>query len=201
KARKEAEDAWDGEVPEDGEEEDDEGQINAQIARVVEGWADTGREEDIRIRASALSILGTAIETNIAGVGATVTSTAVDCVLAILKLEKSLERAILRRAAVLVIMSVVKAIDGAEERGQQLGFGFAGENLAEVITVLRYVEVTDTDGVVVGHVKAAIESLEAWQQKSLLGSLRTREVSGMGFSLNGPLMGERKRNVKIEELS
>lgn len=201
KARKEAEDAWGGEIPGEGEEEDDEGQINAQITRVVEGWADTGREEDIRIRTSALSILGTAIETNIAGVGAAVTSTAVDCVLAILKLEKRVERAILRRAAVMVIMSVVKAIDGTEERGQQLGFGFAGENLAEVITVLRYVEVTDTDDVVVGHVKAVIESLEAWQQKSLLGSSRTRAVPEMVFSLNGPLIGETKRGAKIEELS
>lgn len=202
KARKEAEDAWDGEVPGEGEEEDDdEGKMNAHIARVVEGWADTGREEDIRLRASALSILGTAIETNIAGVGATVTSTAVDCVLAILKLERSVERAILRRAAIMVIMSVVKAIDGAEERGQQLGFGFAGENLAEVVTVLRYVEVTDTDEVVVGHVRAVIESLEAWQQKSLLGSGRTREGSEMGISLNGDLVGGTKRSVKIEELT
>ncbi|KAL8931094.1 MAG: hypothetical protein Q9208_000197 [Pyrenodesmia sp. 3 TL-2023] len=204
KARKEAEDAWDGEIPGEGEgEEDDEGQITAHIARVVEGWADTGREEDIRIRTSALSILGTAIETNIAGVGATITSTAIDCVLAILKLEKSVERAILRRAAVMVIMSVVRAIEEAEERGQQLGFGFAGENLVEVITVLRYVEVTDMDDVVVGHVKAVVESLEAWQQKSfLLGPSRPRDLSEMtGFSLNGPMTAETKRHVKIEELS
>ncbi|KAI4128613.1 MAG: hypothetical protein LQ338_002648 [Usnochroma carphineum] len=202
KAKKEAEDAWDGEIPGqgEGENDDDEEKMNAHVAKIVEGWADTGREEDIRIRTSALSILGSAIETNIAGVGATVASTAIDCVLAILKLEKSAERAILRRAAVTVIMSLVKAIDAAEERGQQLGFGFAGENLAEVITVLRYVEVTDPDEVVVGHVRAVIESLKAWQQKSLLGFSGSREVPEMDFSLAGPKIGGIKRDVKIEEL-
>ncbi|KAL8909525.1 MAG: hypothetical protein Q9207_000205 [Kuettlingeria erythrocarpa] len=204
KTRKEAEDAWDGDIPGEGEELDDddnEGKMNAHIAKVVEGWADTGREEDVRLRASALSILGTAIETNIAGVGASITSTAVDCVLAILKLERSVERAILRRAAVMVIMSVVRAIDAAEEGGQQLGFGFAGENLVEVVTVLRYVEVTDGDEVVVGHVRAVIESLEAWRQKALLGSgRRMREGEKMGISLDGLLGEGTEGRGRIEEL-
>ncbi|KAL8857496.1 MAG: hypothetical protein Q9178_005990 [Gyalolechia marmorata] len=169
KARKEAEEAWDGEIPAEVDDNGEDGEMNAHIARVVEGWADTGREEDIRIRTSALSILGTAIETNVAGVGATITSTAVDFVLAILKLEKSNDRAILRRAAVMVIMSLIKALDAADERGLQLGFGFADENLAEVITVLKYVEITDTDEVVIGHIRAVIESLEAWRKKSIFG--------------------------------
>lgn len=184
KARKEAEEAWDGEIPEEDTEDGEDGAINEHLAKVVEGWADTGREEDIRIRTSALSILGTAIETSIAGVGATVTSTAVDCVLAILKLEKSNDRAILRRAAVMVIMSLIKAFDTADEQGLHLGFGFAGENLAEVITVLRYVEITDTDDIVNGHIKVVIESLEAWQRKSIMGHLGSKGPRGVDFSLD-----------------
>lgn len=174
KARKEADEAWEGEIAEEDANIAGDGALNKHIAKVVEGWADTGREEDIRIRTSALSILGTAIETNIAGVGATITSTAIDCVLAILKLEKSSERAILRRAAVTVIMSLVKAFDNAAERGLQLSFSFAGEDLAEVITVLKYVELTDTDDIVVGHVRVVVESLEAWRQKSIVGRLGQR---------------------------
>ncbi|KAL8731155.1 MAG: hypothetical protein Q9166_003562 [cf. Caloplaca sp. 2 TL-2023] len=173
KARKAAENAWDGEIlGERNDENDEEGRMNDHIAKVLEGWADTGREDDIRIRTSALSILGTAIETNVAGLGATITSTAIDCVLAILKFEKGNGRAILRRAAVLVIMSLVKGLDAANERGIQLGFAFAGENLKEVITILRYVEVADSDEVVIGHIRVVIESLEAWQQKSLQGLSR-----------------------------
>ncbi|KAI4261476.1 MAG: hypothetical protein L6R42_003322 [Xanthoria sp. 1 TBL-2021] len=184
KARKEAEEAWDGEIPEEDTDNDEDGAINEHVAKVVEGWADTGREEDIRIRTSALSILGTAIETNIAGVGATVTSTAVDCVLAILKLEKSNDRAILRRAAVMFIMSLIKAFDTADEQGIQLGFGFAGENLAEVITVLKYVEITDTDEIVIGHIKVVVESLEAWQRKPIIGHLGSKGPPGVDFSLD-----------------
>ncbi|KAL8706481.1 MAG: hypothetical protein Q9201_000465 [Fulgogasparrea decipioides] len=201
KARRDAEEAWDGEMPEvDDRKDDEEGKMNEEISKVVEGWADTGREEDIRIRTSALSILGTAIETTVAGLGATITSTAIDCVIAILKLETSAERAILRRAAVMVIMSTVKALDAADERGQQLGFGFAGENLAEVITVLKYVEVADTDEVVVGHVRAVIESLEAWQQKSVTGLPRSRAVPESTLSLHVDKIAGLPSRPKIQEI-
>lgn len=200
KVRKEAEEAWDGEVPNEEDDDDEETQINAHIAKVVEGWADTGREEDIRLRTSALSILSIAIETNIAGVGATLTSTAIDCVLAILKLEKSEDRAILRRAAVLVIMSVVRAINAAAARGQRLEFGFAGENLREVVTVLRYVDVTEKDEIVKGHVRAVVESLEAWRQKSVIGALGEREDGGVGFGIDILRLGDGARRVRIEEV-
>ncbi|KAL8672921.1 MAG: hypothetical protein Q9224_007547, partial [Gallowayella concinna] len=185
KTWKDVENAWDGEVPggDDGEN-DQEDEINKHVTKVVEGWADTGREEDIRIRTSALSILGTAIETNIAGLGAGIISTAIDCVLAILKLEKSQERAILRRAGVMVIMSIIKALDAANEQGHQLGFGFAGENLTQVITVLRYVEVTEMDEIVVGHIRAVIESLEIWQQKSIPDMLRRAGRQTMDLELD-----------------
>ena len=202
RARKEAEEAWDGEIP--GEEDgasDEKMEANAYIAKILDGWADTGREEDIRIRTSALSIMSTAIETNIAGVGASITSATIDCGLAILKLEKDDDRAILRRAAVMVILSVIKSLDTAEERGQQLGFGFAGENLAEVVTVLRYVRVTDTDDVVIGHIRALIESLEAWQQKSILGMARSQDSnSDIGFSLRGLRVGGHGKSIGITEL-
>ncbi|KAL8639522.1 MAG: hypothetical protein Q9228_003450 [Teloschistes exilis] len=190
KARKEAEEAWDGEVPDFSDGESEEAKINAYVGAITSGWSDTGREEDLRIRTSALSILSTAIEANIAALGPTITSEAIDCALAILKLEKSNAQAILRRASVTVIMSIVKAIDAAGERGVQLGFGFAGQNLAEVITVLGYIEATDRDETVVGHTRAVIENLEAWREKSLLGMSRTRKTGfGLGAVRNGGLPG------------
>ena len=180
KVLKEVAEAWGGEEPDDNngiEDQDDVDELNNAITKTVEGWADTGREEDVRIRSSALSILSTAIETNIGGVGVAVTSTAVDCVLAILKLEKGPEKAILRRSAVLVIMSIIRALDAADETGREvgftrLGFGFAGESLAEVIIVLKYVEFADEDSLVKEHVRDVVEGLDAWQQKSILGVSR-----------------------------
>ncbi|KAL8628530.1 hypothetical protein Q9189_005761 [Teloschistes chrysophthalmus] len=190
KARKEAEEAWDGDVPDFSEGENVEAKVNAYIGAITSGWSDTGREEDIRIRTSALSILSTATEVNIAALGPTITSEAIDCALSVLKLEKSDAQAILRRAAVIVIMSIVKAVDAAEERGVQLGFGFAGANLVEVITVLGYVEATDRDETVVGHVRAVIESSRAWREKSLLGLSRTREPDlGLGAVRSGGVPG------------
>ncbi|KAL8684650.1 MAG: hypothetical protein Q9218_008199, partial [Villophora microphyllina] len=118
-ARKEAEEAWDGEIPDTSDRENEEAAANAHIAAITSGWSSTGREEDIRLRTSALSILSTAMTTDIAALGPTITSTAIDAALAILKVEKSDARTILRRAAVVVIMSIVNAIDTAEEGGRR----------------------------------------------------------------------------------
>ena len=182
-ASKEAEEAWGGEVPQVGDETKDE--TSQRLAKVVEGWEGHQGEEDVRIRASALSILGVAIETNVAGVGPAVVSTAMDLVVAILKFEITSEKAILRRAAVLVIMSLVKALDAADERGRILSFGFAGENLAEVISVLRYLEATEKDDLVIGHARVVIESFETWQSKSILDVPRSMVDFNPRTQLNG----------------
>ena len=183
--RKEVNEAWGGKVPDIGDEEED-NEVSQGMAKVLDGWEGMNGEDDVRIRTSALSVLGIAIETHVAGMGSTTVSTAIDLAIAILKLEITSDKAILRRAAVMVIMSLVRGLDRAGEEGKTLGFGFAGENLAEVITVLQYVQATDADDVVVGHVKAVVESLEAWQSKSLLGmSASQRGELGPSLGLEG----------------
>ncbi|KAL8669542.1 MAG: hypothetical protein Q9168_005874, partial [Polycauliona sp. 1 TL-2023] len=140
KAKCEAEEAWDGEIPSLSNNEhdtDNTAAVNEHSAKIMDGWSDTGREEDIRIRTSALSILATAIITNIAAIGPTTTSSAIDLVLSILKLETQPPAAILRRAAVIVLLNLIRAFDAAEEKGVELGFGFAaGGGVEEVLTVL-----------------------------------------------------------------
>lgn len=166
---KEAEEAWGGEVPLLGKEVEND--LNSErLAKLVEAWEGKDAEEDVRIRTSALSVLGAAIQTNIGGLGSTLTSTAVDMAISILTLELGDETAILRRAAVLLILNVARAVDRAGEEGRNLGFGFAGDNLEDVVRVLQYVEATDRDGLVKEHTGAVIESLEAWRSKTLLGA-------------------------------
>ncbi len=164
----EAEEAWGGDVPPLGEETEDY-IVSERLAKVVEGWEGKNAEEDVRIRASALSVLGAAVQTNVAGLGSTITSTAVDMAIASLTMESGDEKAILRRAAVLLIMSLARAIDKAQGEGRKLGFGFAGENLEEVVRVLQYVEATDRDDLVRGHTATVIESLDAWRSRGILG--------------------------------
>ena len=206
--KREAEEAWGGEVP-DFSQSEQQDPTDVRLAKILEGWKDKDEEDDVRIRASALSVLGVAIETNISGMGSTAVSTAVDLAIAILKFEILVEKAILRRAAVLIIMSVIKAIDNADGQGRNLGFGLAGENLSEVIDILRYIEATDSDGIVLGHVKVVVESLEAWQSKRILGiSAMGRKRMTSNFELNGNHLAGLKLDLdrpsvlqpKIEEL-
>ena len=166
--KEEAERAWGGEVPLLGEGTETD-LVSETFPKIIEGWK--GKDaEDVRIRTSALSVLGATIEANLAGLGSTITSTAVDMTISVLTVELGDEKAILRRAAVLVILSLVMTMDKAREEGRRLGFGFAGENLEEVLRVLQYVEDTDKDELVRGHTAAVLESLEAWRMKSLLGA-------------------------------
>lgn len=198
-ARKRAEEAWGGEVPKIVDEVEDE--ISQRLEKVVEGWEGSQGEEDVRIRTSALSILGVAIETNVAGVGPSTVSTAVDLVLAILKLEITTEKAILRRAAVLVIMSLVKALDAADEGGHILGFGFAGENLVEVISVLRYIGATDSDDLVRRHVGLVIDGLETWQSKTIFGVPRSPMDLTQRTDLNGEKLAGLSVNPEVSQAS
>ena len=183
----EAKEAWGGEIPQLDENEvaDDEA---ARIADVLSGWEDQDGEEDVRIRTSALSILGVAIEANVAGLGSTFLSGSIDLAIAILKIESSPEKAILRRAAALLLMSVVRALDQAAERHQPLGFGFVEEGLGEVSEVLGYLRDMERDEMVKGHEGEVIEGLARWRAKALLG-MNGGEDGGIRFGLEGGLKG------------
>ena len=201
KKNQEAEDAWGGEVPQLEEEMTAESEIMAQI---VAGWEGKRGAEDVRIRASALSILGYAIEANMAGVGSALISASVDLSIHILTIETEVENGILRRAAVILIMSFVRALDTARSAGQRLAFGFVGQSLDDVQRILKYVEQTDNDGLVQQHAKDVIEGLKTWQVNSLL-PLQTEkmEIEKLaGLSIN-PIGGDNSKiggRPRIEEI-
>lgn len=195
----EAEDAWNGPVPLLEENTVDDELLN----QIVEGWESKRGQEDIRIRASALSIFGVAIETNISGMGSSRISEAVDMSINILALETEHEKAILRRAAILLVMSLLRALDKAREEGKKLGFGFAGQSLDDVLRVLMYIQETDNDGLVMQHAKDVIEGLNTWQMKSLsipydIGQTQLDELAGLSISpLND---GRGVARPRIEEI-
>lgn len=202
KKNKEAEEAWDGPVPqlEGGPNDEVEDPILAQI---VEGWEGKLGEEDVRIRVSALSIFGSAIESNITGLGSSTISGSVDLSIHILTLEPEYEKAILRRAAVLLVMSLVRALDKAQEEGMKLGFGFAGQSLDDVLRILRYVSETDNDGLVRLHAKDVIEGLGTWQMKGLVvprdtSRMELGELAGLSIGSNAGV--GRAQRPRIEEI-
>lgn len=181
---KEAEDAWDGSVPDMSDPVSPEEQARLDILEaIVDGWSSgtskTG-EEDVRIRASALSILANCIETNLIGVGAVLAMAAVDLCINVVQVERQLEKGILRRAAVRLIMSFIKALDDAKKEGRVTGIAFGSETQSQVSTLLGYVEQTDEDGLVREYCRDVLESLENWKMGSLVDEVSLRQARGGG---------------------
>ena len=169
KQDEEAEEAWGGEVPQLDEALDEKAEEEHEIlSQIVTGWESKRGAEDIRIRASAISILGLGIEANVAGIDSKILSTAVDLSIHILTLESEPEKGILRRAAIILIMNFVRALDAARAEGRKLAFGFAGQSLEDVQRILGYVEASDNDGLVRQHARDVIVGLRAWQFNALL---------------------------------
>jgi hypothetical protein len=202
---KEAEDAWDGPppqldeyLPSEFEEQDEE------LSQIISGWESKRGSEDVRIRASALSILGSAIETNVAGIGSNLISMAVDMSIHVLTLEPEPEKAILRRSAILLIMNFIRALDLAREQGTKLGFGLVGKSLDDVKRVLQYVENTDNDDLVRQHARDVVEGLKSWEFNALLPSqnpeVEIQHMAGLAINIGRGSDSDDKIRPRIEEI-
>jgi hypothetical protein len=208
--RKEAEDAWAGEVPDlDEDETEEEKTRNEIIARIVAGWESKRGAEDVRIRASALSIFATAMETNLAGLGSSAVSTAVDLCTNILTVEMEIEKGILRRAGVLLVLDFVRALDKAKQERRRLGFSLTGQSREDIMRILQYVADADNDGLVKQHAKDVVESLQNWEMASFVHDRQELEgptLTGLaGLSVNpglslrtGAQAGSRPRIEEVE---
>lgn len=171
----------------------------AHSANIISAWAAGASSDiepdDIRVRASAISILASAIQTNLAGLGPSLASSSVDLALSTMRLETGPESAILRRASAILLLDLIKAMDTDLQTGsKKLGFGFslsAAEssinepaapsrgpstigNIPNILNTLTYVESQETDAVVRGHVRVLVENLETWMEKSLLWGINAQ---------------------------
>lgn len=135
------------------------------LERIVKGWEDTGVEEDVRIRASALSILGRVLESALDAFTPEMTATATDLALFTLAFEPQPEKAIVRRAAVLVILSLLRAMDASAGVAVDLD----PRRWQDVEMGMKWVSDMDEDLMVRGHAKEVLDGLEAWRLKVLMG--------------------------------
>jgi hypothetical protein len=203
----EAEEAWGGPVPQLDEVLGDESpQDHEIISQIISGWESKRGAEDVRIRASAIAILGSGIEANVSGVGSRVISAAVDLSIHILTLEPEAEKGIVRRASILLILSFVKALSIAREAGQKLPFGFVGQSLDDVQRILQYIEGTDNDGLVRQHARDVVESLLAWQVEALLpvegqrSDIGLQELAGLRINPGVQTGADWAGRPRIEEI-
>lgn len=147
------------------------------LGQIVSGWESKRGAEDVRIRASALSILSQSIATNVAGLGAPLISTAVDLSINILTMEPEIEKGILRRAAVILVLGFVQALDKAKQDGRRLGFGLTPQSQEDILRVLKYIAAIDNDGLVKQHANDVVESLENWRMSAFLPDVKAQEPS------------------------
>ncbi|KAI5798955.1 hypothetical protein EDC01DRAFT_649849 [Geopyxis carbonaria] len=159
-------------------------------ARIVAGWGNTPHAEDLRIRTSALSILGSAIEVNPGGLGTHILRDALDVSLSILTLESTLEAAILRRAAVVciggILKSVVKTDEGEDTWRMDVWRGVIQQRIPDIRRVVGYVRATDEDGLVREQASVVVENMDAVVQRRVLGGAMRIEspAEGLGMGLN-----------------
>ncbi|KAL1971341.1 hypothetical protein VTN77DRAFT_293 [Rasamsonia byssochlamydoides] len=197
----------------------------AHSAKILAAWAAGSaadlEPDDLRVRASAISILATAIQTNLLALGPSIASSAVDLALSTLTLEPGPESAILRRASVVLLLDLLKAMDSARESRKNggLGFGFslaADEsatdvsgsrgpatigNIPSMLRSLAFVESRETDSVVRGHIRVLIESLEAWMEKSLLWGIGVQSQEGNITSEPRLELGDRIAGLDLDPLA
>ncbi|KAL2849568.1 hypothetical protein BJY01DRAFT_142454 [Aspergillus pseudoustus] len=192
-------------------------------ANILAAWAagSTRDEEpdDLRVRASALSILATAVQTNIIGLGPSILSSAVDLALATLTLEPGDESIIIRRASAVLLLDILRALDTAREflGSENMGFGFtladdsprgfAGSsasereptnigNIPHMLRTIGSVEARETDNIVRGHIRVLTESLEAWVEKAILWGIGHQRADEPRLGL-----GERIAGLRIDPLA
>ncbi|KAL4977646.1 hypothetical protein BDW66DRAFT_31732 [Aspergillus desertorum] len=196
-------------------------------ANIISAWAAGSprdqEPDDLRIRASALSILSTAVQTNITGLGPSILRSCVDLALATLTLEPDDECAILRRASAVLLLDILKALDDAREnrKTQDIGFGFTltdqssrgfdqGEerrgpsaigNIPHMLRTIAAVEACETDSMVRGHIRVLTESLEAWIERSLLWGLRRYARDGREEHEPRLELGNQIAGLKINPLA
>lgn len=211
--RKKLSAAWGGLPPELDNEEDqniteDEKLRNEILDRIVSGWDSKRGDEDIRIRASALSILGVGIEANIAGIGPQLVTAIVDLSMNILTMESEIEKGILRRSAVFVILSFIRALEKAREARKRLIFDLTEYSKAKIKRTLEYVSVIDNDGLVQQHAKDAIEILDNWKLQTLIPNAPNQpeqtvftKLAGLSINTNSRVrLGGNEPRLKIEEI-
>jgi len=141
-----------------GGSDDDDDQKKEDVFTEEERWISTQGEEDIRVRTSALSILGALLETNIHAASGRILAQSIDPALHILTVEREDNRVTLRRAALVLILSVLKGVEKNPNRSTEyLLLARESQNMRRIVS---YVRLTDNDGLVREQAGVVLEGLE-----------------------------------------
>ncbi|KAF2690997.1 hypothetical protein K458DRAFT_426388 [Lentithecium fluviatile CBS 122367] len=192
KQQEEGEAAWSGPIPNlldpDADNPIEQAERDA-LLRMLQGWENTGIEEDVRIRASALSILGSVMEKRLEFLSQVIVDAGLQMVLLVLTMETGEAKGLLRRAAVLVVMGLLKGMDALLEDGRESAVGLGVKQMEEVERVMGWVRSEDGDSLVGDHAGSVLEGLETWRMKKLYKVREGGLGLGHNLGLDGNLRG------------
>ncbi|KAG4305216.1 hypothetical protein PORY_001386 [Pneumocystis oryctolagi] len=113
---------------------------------------------DIRLRSSALNLLGTACNCSFYGMGQWCFR-ALESSLGILNFEKTEEHIIVRRAAIMVIANILQATDEISS--------IPGHLLRTILKTIRYIKVTDQDIIMRRQASGLLDAMEEKLEKEM----------------------------------
>ncbi|KAI9667888.1 MAG: hypothetical protein M1821_000707 [Bathelium mastoideum] len=176
-------------------------------------------EEDLRLRASALSLLAHTFSRcplslfqmkadngggNSSGGGGTLLAAPIEIACAVLQRERGAAHAIVRRAAVVMALEFVRAVErafGADEEGggaetAVLWVEWGVDGMVERVgVVVREAVEEDEDELVRGHAMAVVEELEAWRVRRMVGIAEAGGPEGAGMT--GELELKRLKGLRV----
>lgn len=186
------------------------------LQSILDSWQGKSGSEDLRIRTSALTLLGTAFEHADFAILSLFIHPSLEVITQIIRLELGQENAIIRRAAVLVVLSIIRGqqnsgrytstLMNAEPSGRE-------ESIDSITALLGAVAVEDDDPIVRGHAENVIQALREWRENILEALVRGDDIrTGLenqagdfrlrGLHINPSLHSEtgKGKGHKIEEV-
>jgi Required for nuclear transport of RNA pol II C-terminus 1 len=172
---------------------------NIQLAQsILNTWEDTGFEEDVRIRSSALSILGDLLEAAPSAFTPELLEYSMEIARSILYLEQQSGKEILRRAAVNVYISQLQVVISATESKKDTQSNRM--NWLEIGNTLDMVKNSDEDELTREYASTALDGIESWKMSNLLTDSDSFELGGIA-DLRGLRMDSQGVSTpKIEEI-
>ncbi|KAI9696337.1 MAG: hypothetical protein M1820_008179 [Bogoriella megaspora] len=177
------------------------------LHRVLETWKLTPHnEEDLRLRSSALGLLSQILSHS------PLADLTIDSLLnvileigtSVLRLEVGPEKAIVRRAAALVCLHFVRALDLTFNEGGEAGLLELkidiDATLDVVSAVVARVVSDDEDELTRGHGEAVLEEIETWREKRRLGlsEVAGPEAAGLTNDLELKLDNGNLRGLSVD---
>ena len=197
----------------DDDPEDVNRKSEQELQSILDFWQGESGSEDLRIRTSALTILATAFENADFSIISPFIPSSIEVITQILRLESGQENAIIRRAAVLAILSMIKGQQNhTQERGSSLmnpGCGERESSVDGITTLLETVAVEDDDAIVRGHAENVLEAIQDWRRDVLDGFMRgdgirtgledgTGNIRLRGLDVDPTLQSERHGIEEVE---